>query len=250
MLRHAWSRLIRKQWLFLYPLSLAVIDILAFFAVYAVTRGSLSWSEFFKADFERWQYIDDQFFSGFSFTPELAVAIAAGLVACALAAMIRAPFFRAIAGTGYPLAPRRWKEVGGLFGVYLFTSLIFRLLPLPIPDKGPLAQLAVVVHLVIGILIIFADYLVVYEELGFFTALRRSMQLCAHRWVTVVLIFAAVQLVWLGFDSLYGLFYEQGARVFVLLPVSRVLIESFLILFVDLILIYLYEEIRRQSPAG
>ncbi|MBN1322307.1 MAG: hypothetical protein JXA87_15860 [Thermoleophilia bacterium] len=250
VLRHAWSRLIRKQWLFLYPLALAVIDILAFFAVYAATGGHLSWTDFFTADFDRWGYVDDQFFTGFAFTTQLAVATVAGLVACGLAAMIRAPFFRAIAGSRYPVAPRGWKEAGSLFAVYLFTALIFRLLPLPVPDEGSLAQLALVVHLVIGILIVFADYLVVYEGLGFFSALRRSMQLCAHRWVTVVLVFAGIQLVWYGFDSLYRVFYEQSTRIFILLPVSRVLVESFIVLFVDLILIFLYEEIRRQSPAA
>ena len=34
-LRRAWSRLIRKQWLVLYPLVLALINAAAFFAVYS-----------------------------------------------------------------------------------------------------------------------------------------------------------------------------------------------------------------------
>ncbi len=250
VLRHAWSRLIRKQWLFLYPLTLAVLDILAFFAVYAITGGRLTWTGFFTTDFDRWKYVDDQFFSSFSLTPELAVAVAAGLIACLLTAMIRAPFFRAIAGSRYPLTPRGWKEVGNLFLMYLFTFLVFRLLPLPLPDEGRLAQLVLVVCLVIGILIAFADYVIVYEGLGFFSALRRSVQLCARRWPTVVAIIVVTQLVWYGVDSLYRVFYEQGARIFVLLPVSRALVESFIVLFIDLVLIFLYEDIRRRSPAA
>jgi hypothetical protein len=242
--------LIRKQWLFLSPVGLAVINTLAFFAVYASTGDPLSVTDFFRASFDRWRYIDDHFVSTFSWTPQLAIAIVAGLAACLLAAMIRPPFFRAIAGSGYPLAPRRWRDVSGLFLLYIFMSLIFRLLPMPVPAEGPLAQLTVVVHLVIGILIIFADYVIVYEELGFIAGLRRSMQLCASRWVTVVLLFAGIQVLWFGFDSLYRLFYEQGGRVLILLPISQILVESLVVLFVDLILIYLYEEIRRRSPAG
>lgn len=250
VLRRAWSRLIRKQWLFLYPLTLAVVDILAFFAVYAVTEGRLTWTAFFTTDFDRWSYIDDQFFSGFSPTPELALTIAAGLVACLLTAMIRAPFFRAIAGSRYPLSPRGGKEGSNLFLMYLFTFLVFRLLPLQLPGEGPLAQVTLLVLVVIGILIVFADYVIVFEDLGFFSALRRSVQLCARRWITVAIIVVVMQLIWYGVDSLYRVFYEQGTTIFVLLPVSRALVESFIVLFFDLVLIFLYEDIRRRSPAA
>ena len=95
VLREAWARLIRKQWLIVYPLALAVIQTLAFLAVYTASGEPLRWNAFFTANFERWSYVRESFLTGFSFTPTLAIAIFAGLAVCVLSAMIRAPFFRA-----------------------------------------------------------------------------------------------------------------------------------------------------------
>ncbi len=249
VLRHAWSRLARKQWLILYPFALAVIDTLAFLAVYASTEAPLAWSAFFNADFNRWQFVRDHFFAEFSFTSAVGVAAFAGLATCAFAAMIRAPFFRAIAGPRYPLGPQRWKDPARLFLLYLLVGLVQWVMPLALPAEGFIRELAYAVILVFGILVVFADYAIVFEDLPFLSALRRSVHLLARRWVTVLVIVIVVELVYLGVYSLYGIYYDGTGQVFALLPLSLKLVESFIVMFSDLVLIFLYEQLRRQRPA-
>ena len=248
MLRRAWDRLIRKQWLIFYPLALAVINTMAFLAVYSADGETLRWSEFVAANFDRWQYVGDHFFTALPFTPALGVAVFAGLAVSALAAMIRAPYFRAIAGLGYPLAPHNPVEAGRLFVFYLFANLVLWIMPMAIPASTVLEQLVAVAVLVVAILIVFADYAIVFEGLAFLPALRRSVRLMGRRWVTVVVIFIVLQLVYLGLHRLYDLYYQKATGVFILLPLSQILVESFIVLFVDLMLIFLYEQIRRQGP--
>ncbi|MFH0917164.1 MAG: hypothetical protein V1912_12065 [bacterium] len=240
--------MIRKQWLIFYPLALAVINTMAFLAVYAASSETLRWSDFFAANFERWQYVRDYFFTGLSFTPALGVAVFAGFAVSAFAAMIRAPYFRAIAGLGYPLAPRNPVEAGGLFLFYLFANLVVWVMPMAIPASTVLEQLVAVVALVVAVLIVFADYAIVFEGRTFLPALRRSVQLLSRRWVTVVVIFVVLQLVYLGLHRLYDLYYQKATGVFILLPLSQILVEALIVLFVDLVLIFLYEQIRRQGP--
>jgi hypothetical protein len=249
VIRRAWSRLGRKQWLIFYPLALAVINTLAFLAVYSADGETLRWSVFFAANFDRPQYVRDHFLTGFSFTPTLAVAIFAGFAVCVFAAMIRAPYFRAIAGPGYPLAPRNWGEAGNLFLFYLFFYIVLWVVPLPAPTEGFIGPLVAVIVLVVSVLIVFADYVIVFEDLGFLPALRRSIQLLRYRWAAVLLIIVILQLAYDGLYRLYGLYYRGAGNVFILLPVSQVLVESFIVLLADLVLIFLYEDIRRSSPA-
>jgi hypothetical protein len=249
VLRRAWSRLGRKQWLICYPLALAVINTLAFLAVYSAGGESVRLSAFFTADFERAQYAYDHFFTNFAFTPALAVAVFAGFAVCIFAAMIRAPYFRAISGPTYPLAPRKWEEAGNLFLYYLFANLILWVIPLPAPTEGLIGGLVAMLELVVLILIVFADYVIVFEGLSFLPALRRSVQLLRHRWAIVLFILVVLDLVQVGLHSLYGLYYHDGGKVFILLPISHILVQSFVVLFTDLILIFLYEDIRRSSPA-
>jgi hypothetical protein len=78
-------------------------------------------------------------------------------------------------------------------------------------------------------------------------AIRRSIHLFSRRWITVVVIFIVIQLLYLGIYSLYDLYYEQATRLFVLLPISQILVEAFIVLCIDLVLIFLYEQIRRES---
>jgi hypothetical protein len=249
VLRHAWNRLIRKQWLIFYPLVLAVINGLGFFAVYAAAGGAFHWTAFFTANFDRQQYVRDHFFAQFSFTPTLAVAVFSGLAVCAFTAMIRAPLFRAIAGPRYPLAPRKWGEAGRLMLFYLLWYLIWWVIPLAVPLNGAVAQLVAIVVQVLAILVVFADYVIVFEDLPLLPALRRSLHLLVRRWGTVLVIFVVLQLLYLGLYALYSLYYQGTGEVFILLPISQILVESFIGLFADLVLIFLYEEIRRQSPA-
>ena len=246
VLRRAWDRLVRKQWLIFYPLALAVINTLAFLATYAANGEILRWDKFFAADFDRWQYLRDHFFNGFSLTPALAVAVFAGLVVCALAAMIRAPYFRAIAGPGYPMTPSNREEAGRLSLFYLFANVVVWVIPLAISAGSVLDQLIALAALVVAVLIVFADYVIVFEGLAFLPAIRRSIQLLGRRWASVILIFVVLQLVYSGLFRLYDLYYGRATGVFILLPLSKILLTSLITLFVDLVLIALYEQIRRD----
>ncbi len=228
-------------------MALAVVNTLAFFAVYASNGETMSWSSFFAANADRWQYVREHFLSGFSFTPSLGMAVFAGLAVCVLAAMIRAPYFRAIGGPGYPLAPRNREEAARLSFFYVLANLVIWVLPLTVPDDNILAQIVSVAVLVVAILIAFVDYVIVFEGIAFIPAIRRSIQLFARRWITVVAIFVVIQLAYLGIFSLYDLYYEKATGLFILLPVSQILVESFVVLCVDLVLIFLYEQIRRES---
>jgi len=222
---------------------------MAFLAVYAANGETLRWSTFFVADFDRWQYVKNHFFTGFSFTPALAVAVFAGLTVCALAAMIRAPYFRAIAGPGYPLAPRNREEAARLSLFYLFANLVVWMMPLATPANTVLEQLVAFAALAVAILIVFADYAIVFEGLAFLPAIGRSVQLLGRRWVSVVAIFVVLQVVYFGIYRLYDLYYQNATGVFILLPLTQILVQAVIVLVVDLVLIFLYEQIRRQGAA-
>jgi hypothetical protein len=249
VIRRAWSRLVRKQWLILYPLSVAVIDEMEFFAVYSAEGGHLSWTEFFAANFDRWQYLHDHFFSHFSVTSALGMAVLAGFIACLGSALIRPPYFRAIAGAHYPLAPRRWAEVANLLFFYLFANIVSWVVFLPASSQGlGVTALFWVVEIIL-ILVIFADYVIVFEELGFVAALRRSFHLLQRRWLAVVLLVIIVQIIVQIASGLYARYYNGQRAVFLLLPLSQILLQAFITLVVDLLLIFLYEDLRRESPA-
>ncbi len=250
VLRQAWKRLVHKQWLIFYPLALAVINTLAFLAVYSAgRRPTSSWSTFFAANYERWQFVRDEFFSGFSFTPALGVAVFVGLAVCLFTAMLRAPLFRAIAGPGYPLAPRSWEEAGRLSLFYVF----FYLVVLVLPSRGPLGT---VVDQVIA---------------GGGSRDRSSPRLRRLRDRVrgpVVHPRAAAERA-AAFPALASGAADirdpaaRGSRastastactttdaegVFLLVPLSEILVWSFISLVLDLLFIFLYEQVR-NSPS-
>ena len=132
---------------------------------------------------------------------------------------------------------------------YVFANLVGWVVPLILPVDSVLGQVVVMLSLLISLLIVFADYVIVFEDLGFLQALRRSVQLLARRWLSVLLIFIILQLLYTGVYLLYSLYSQDTGRVFILLPISQILVESVIVLVADLVLIYLYEDIRRSSPA-
>jgi hypothetical protein len=250
VIRRAWSRLIRKQWLFLYPVSLAVIDTLAFLAVYAAADGPLSWSAFFAANFERAVYIHDHFFASFQLSAVFGVAVFAGIASCLFAALINAPLFHAVAGPGYPLAPRRWGEAANLFLFYLMFNLVVGVVPLLVPTGGVWEVVVGAVATAIMILVVFADFVIVYESVPLLPAVRRSAQLLRSGWPPVLGVFVVLILVLTGLQQLYHHFYDGPNTVFVVLPIAQILLDSIVLLFANLVLIFLYEDLRRRSPAG
>jgi hypothetical protein len=245
VLRRAWERLVRKQWLILYPLVLGIVDTMAFFAVYIAAGGPITWNGFFTASFYRWSYVQNHFVSRLSWSPALAVAVVAGLAVCVLTAMIRAPYFRAIAGMGYPRAPRGRDEAVRLTLFYLFNYLVLWLLPQLVPGNTVATQAVDFVLFVIAVLIVFADYLIVFEQLPFIPALRRSVQLVRRRWILVTLVVLVIQLIYYGLDRLYDSYYKAAKGIFILLPVSQLLVTAFLVLVSDLVFLFMYQQLRR-----
>jgi hypothetical protein len=254
-LRRAGSCLIRKQWLFLYPLTLSIVSLLAFFAIYSAEGERLSWSVFFSQYHERWQYVYDLFLADSAFTSRLWVPVAAGLGFCIISALVQAPFFRAIVGHRYPLAPTDWREALRLFVFYLALNLVTTLLgaavslvPSGIPTSDLVALVITVVFIAIWILVAFADYVIVFESVGLVHGVRRSLRLVRNRLGTVIVIIVVLQAVFTLIHWLYGLYYQPGRHVFYLLPVSQVLVETLVHLFATILLLFLYEDLRRQSP--
>ena len=135
VIRRAWSRLIRKQWLFLYPVALAVIDTLAFLAVYAAADGPLGWSAFFTANFERAVYVHDHFFASFQLSSIFGIAVFAGIASCLFAALIELP-----CSTPSPDPATRSRRGGGPKRRTSSSStssinLVVWVVPLVVPDR-------------------------------------------------------------------------------------------------------------------
>ena len=112
VLRQVWKRLAHKQWLIFYPLALAIINTLAFLAVYSAAGGDLQLEHRSSPPTSPALAVRRATTSSPASRsrPALAVAVFVGLAACVFTAMLRAPLFRAIAGPGYPLTPRSWEE--------------------------------------------------------------------------------------------------------------------------------------------
>jgi hypothetical protein len=175
--------------------------------------------------------------------------ILAGVAFCGLFALIQAAFFRAIAGPRYPLVPRKWRDAFRLFVFYLLLYAVTWVAPLAGPSGGITTVLVFTILQVVALSLIFADYVIVYESVGVRAGIRRSLRLVRLRLGTVIGIYVILFIVLVGITKLYSLYFGEGTRVFPLLPVSRMLVESFVLLFANLVLIFLYEELRRNSPA-
>jgi hypothetical protein len=193
--------------------------------------------------------VRDHFVTGFSWSPELIAPILAGVVFCGFSALVQAAFLRAIAGPRYPLAPRKWSDAARLFVFYLLLYAVTWVAPLPGPSDGVSALLIFTLLQVVWLVVTFADYVIVYESAGVMTGLRRSLRLVGLRLGPVIAIYVVLNLLFIGIRSLYALYFEGAARIFVLLPVSRMLVESFVLLFANLVLVFLYEDLRRHSPS-
>jgi hypothetical protein len=247
VLHQVWKRLAHKQWLILYPLALSVINVMAFLAVYSAAGGQLRWSLIFATNFDRWGYVRDHFISGFSFTPPLAVAVFVGLAACVFAAMLRAPLFRAIAGPGYPTTPRSWEETGRLALFYVVYNLVLIVLPTAVPASAGPAFAASLVAAFVGVIVIYGDYVTVFEGLAFLPAVRRSVQLVMRRWPPVLVAFVIFLFVTTGLNLLYQHYYDGAAGVSLLVPLSQILVDSFIPMVLDIYLIFLYEHVRNSG---
>ncbi len=245
--RTAWSRLVHKQLLFLYPFVLGLLESLGFLAVYTVADGRLRWSDFAAANAQPWVWLQDNLRHILSSPTTVVVALVVGVVVCVLSAAIRAPFFRAVVGPGYPLAPRSVPELARLSLFYLVFNALLYLVPILFDPKSILFQGVLLLMLIVAILLAFADYAVVFEDLLPPQAVRRSIGLLARSWPIVLFVFLAAQLAWTGLAILYDRYYEAGTRIFVMLPVSQLLLGALLLTLLDVVLISLYALLRRDQ---
>lgn len=225
------------------------MSVLSFFLVYVGQGGSIRWSSFFLTYHDRVKFLHDEFIADLSFSSRLWTPIAAGVAFCLINALIQAPFFRAIVGHRYPIAPRSWREIARLFGFYFVLSLLTQVAPLAVFSTDVLSLLVTIVIVAIGISVVFADYVIVFEDVGLIAGVRRSLRLVRLRVGAVVTVMVAVwALYWLIMWG-YGLYYEPGREVFFLLPISQILVEALVSLFATIVLVFLYEDLRKQSPA-
>jgi hypothetical protein len=65
----------------------------------------------------------------------------------------------------------------------------------------------------------------------------------------VITVIAAVWVLYWLIMWGYGLYYEPGKEVFFLLPISQILVEALVSLFATILLVFMYEDLRKQSPA-
>ena len=246
ILANAWSRLKRKQLLFLYPLVVGILNVLAFLALYSSLGSTLSWNAFAIANFNRWGYIQEHFQQ--LLTPGLAmgVALGVGVLLCLALALVRAPFFRAVAGVGYPLAARSWATVARLWLFYLLIYALLFVIPVSFAAGSTANTIASFAVIPVGVLIIFADYAVVFENLWPAAAVKRSLHLLRRSWLLVFLVYAVSLLVWSVVAGLYGNYYTEGRQIFFLLPPSQLLVEALITTVIDVVLIFAYDSLRSR----
>ncbi len=244
-LRNAWARLTRKQLLFVYPFTLGVVNTVAFLAVYAALGERVGFTLFAETNFTRWTYLQTHLRDLFSSPVALAVAVVAAVAVTLFAAALRAPFFRAIAGTSYPRAPRSIKEFVRLTSLYAATGVVFYLFPFSLnADSWTTAALPFVL-LPVAVLIIFADYALVFEGVDPITAVKRSVHLLRRGWTVAVLLVLAAQLLWTGAFALFDSYYSSATTIFPLLVASQLLVEALITTILDVVLIFTYDHYRR-----
>lgn len=244
-LRTARTRLTRKQFLFLYPLFLGMANLLAFLAVYSSLEGTLSFTAFAKADYSRWQYLQEHLPQLRGSWEALTAAGAAVVVICLLTAAVRAPYYRAIAGNRYPLAPDSLGEFVRLASFYALTYLIFYLPLFSVTAESTQGQILGSALLVVAVLLVFADYALVFERLGPIQAMRRSVQLLRHGWHIAIIIYLVVYLLWAAMFAAFGYVYDNATSVFPLFLLSQLIIEALALVVVDVVLIFTFDYLRR-----
>jgi hypothetical protein len=247
VVRGAWSRLVRKQFLFLYPFVLGLLESLAFLPIYSVSGGTMGWSSFAAANAAPWTWIQEHSDRLLDSPLAIAVTVVVGVGICVLSAALRAPLFRAIAGPGYPRAPRSVAEWLRLSLFYILFYGLLYLVPFSFAAESPLFQVALFAATVVAILLVYADYAVVFEDLLPLPAARRSLGLLRRSWPIAVAFFLLAQFLWTGLALIYERYYEAGNPIFPLLPVSQILLGALIVTVFDVLFIILYGALVREA---
>jgi hypothetical protein len=221
---------------------LGLLGYLGFFAVYSALVGRLTWDDFSRAAEFRREFLLDHMEGLTSAGLGLAVALLVGLLVVLLNATVRIPYYRAVLGLGYPLAPRSLAEVLRLSGLYLIIFSVFYVVPLFLPlEEGTLfTTVAVLVILLLQFLVILADYAAVFEELNPLEALVRGVSLLRRGWALTLGVFLVGYLLLDGIGLLYQGYFEEAQAVFPLFPLTKIFLESLVIVFLDVFLLHIY----------
>ena len=245
MLRQARKRLAHKQWLIFYPLALAIINTLAFLAVYSAAGGAFSLEHVLRDRTSSAGTSCATISSAASPSLRLSASPCSSVWphACSRPCSERPISGRSPApATRWPPGPGR-RPAGSPSSTCSSTWWCWSCLWPPRRARrstrsSPWWRLA------IALLLVYADYVIVFEGLAFIPAVRRSVTLLSRRWRPVLLIFVVLQFVVLGLNRLYSRYYDSAEGVFLLVPLSEVLVWSFITLMVDVLLIFLYEQVR------
>ena len=120
-------------------------------------------------------------------------------------------------------------------------------LPFAVPANSAFRVAVGWIALVISLFLIYADYVIVFEGMAFIPAIRRSARLLTRRWPPALAILVVWWLINLGLDTLYSRYYANAEGVFLLIPLSEILVFSFFSLLFDLLFIFLYEHVRQAG---
>jgi len=245
VIRNVWTRLSRKQLLVLYPFTVGLINTLAFLAVYFAVEPDFDWTHFADSNFLRMEYLQENV--GLDSSPlVLLAAVGAGLLLVVLRSAIRAPFFRAIVGLGYPKSPAGWGELARLSMLYLLIYVVVVVVPYSFPVDGAAFAWVSLIAFFIAITFLYADYALVFEQLGPVAAIRRSIDVLGKSLLPGLIIYFSALLAWWAMQSLYQGYFDGGGEVFILLPLSFLLIDAVITMVVDAFLIFLYFDRARS----
>ena len=228
----------------LYPFALGLFNTLAFLAVYSSLEPSLGLNAFFHTNFTRWTYIQEHLARILTPGVPLAVAVAAAVAVCVLAAAARAPFFRAVTGTHYPLAPRSAGEILRLTLFYMATYAVFTLLPYSLAPDGIAFAILSWLLIPLSALIMFGDYVLVFEGLTPWRAIARSMALLRKAWRPGLAVLLLALLLWYLVSLLFDRYYAGSGPIFLLFPLSQLLVEALVTMVIDVLLISTYDQYR------
>jgi nicotinamide riboside transporter PnuC len=95
----------------------------------------------------------------------------------------------------------------------------------------------------------YSSHVIVFEDVGPLRGVRRSLKLVSRRVMPVMFVVIMLSLLYGLVAWLFGFYYDKATDVFVLLPVSELLVDALVSLFAQILLVFMFEDLRRQSPA-
>ncbi len=243
ILKNTWRRLTGKQFLALYPFILGLINVLAFLAVYSSIEPELSLTGLcgptsnagpsYRRTLRNCWHQACRWPSRWS----PGWVHACWLQPSARPSSVPSP---AAATPGAPQLPRT-GTVGRLLRGGLHPLFV---VPYSLPADSAAFQAIGIAVIPASLLFVFGDYAVVFEDLGPWAAVKRSVSLLRQAWLPAIIFFLVAMVLWSLLAELYGRYYADGSQIFVLLPLAQLLIEALLTTLLDVLMIMTYQRYR------